>query len=318
MNRVIAIAISLLTLALLASCGDDSSSSPLQSDIDATVEARVTKALAEAVTPSPAPPSTSVSMTVPTASPAPTSTPIPPQSPARPPALPTLAPIPTVVIALPPSPTPGVIPTPVPPPPDPPLVQGLGVNFLEIKEAFALAGYTPINCTFPENYDKYECQGEDTLALYRAPNEYVEVLFTGLMNDLRAVAVAMNLDAIASDNAIINEFVAAEILIAEYVVPLWNLEDRISFSNSKFQTLATDPTAEITENVGHVSIKTAINTRNWMVVLFERDSETEVRHVRKEPSLQVGWTDIKNSYALEGFTSEICLTSLNTHSLFVT
>ena len=48
MNRVVAIAVSLLTLALLASCGD-ASLSPSQVDIDATVEARVAKALAEPV-----------------------------------------------------------------------------------------------------------------------------------------------------------------------------------------------------------------------------------------------------------------------------
>ena len=233
MNRSVAVVLSLLILSLLASCGDSGSPPRPEPDIDATVEARVAKALEES-TPSPAPPPTSAPTTVPTASPAPTNTPIP---------TPTVTPIPA------------------------PTMQGIGVTFLEIKEAFALAGYTPILCTLPENYDKYECQGEDTVALYRAPNERVEVWFAGYMNDLRAVGVAMNIDAAMKDNTISNEFIAAEILIAEYVVPLWDLDDRISTSNSILQTLVTYPASEITENIGHVNIKAGINSNGWMIIL---------------------------------------------------
>lgn len=272
MKCAIAIALSLLVLAMLASCGDNSPPPPPEPDIEATVETRVAKALAEAT-----PASTRVPIGTPTASPVP-------------------------------SPTSTTIPSPI-------LEQtsntnpqtGLGVPFIEIKEAFALAEYTPIICTFPENYDKPECQRKDNLALYRAPNKHVEVLFRGLMNDLHTVAVAFNVDAAIQDMRILNEFSGASILVAEHVVPLWDREDRINFLSSTIQTLSTDPTSEITEHVGHVNIKSSVNTQNWMIVLFERSIETEANHTRKEPSLRVNWHEIKNDYALEGFTSQICL-----------
>ena len=185
---------------------------------------------------------------------------------------------------------------------------GLGVGFLEIKEAFALAGYDPIICTFPENHDKYECQNEDTIALYRAPNKWVEVMFNGYVDDLHTVVVGFNIDAASHDNTIINEFVGAVILIAEHIVPQWDKGDRTQYFNSTMKTLTTDQTGEIMiEHVGHLRIRLTVNSRNWMAIAFERDSEVEISYERKEPSLQVAWTDIKNSYALEGFMSQICL-----------
>lgn len=127
------------------------------------------------------------------------------------------------------------------------------------------------------------------------------------MNDLHTVAIAFNVDAAIQDMRILNEFIGASILVAEHVVPIWDRDERINFLNSTIQTLLTDPTSEITERVGHVNIKSAVNTQNWMIVLFERSSETEANRTRKEPSLQVNWREIKNGYALEGFTSQICL-----------